>query len=594
MSSFFGEAGAAAVLVSILLSTFRVSVPLVFAAMGGVMSERSGVINIALEGLMLVGAFAAATGASFTHSPWMGALFGVLAGVALAAVYALFVIQFRADQIVAGTAINLFAFGVTPLLTKAFFDSTGATPSLALADRFGNQPLYLALVVVIGIAFWFRHSRLGLWLGFAGEHPEALSTAGIRVRTIRWFGVLAAGALAGMGGATLSIFLSSSFSRGMTAGRGFMALAALIFGKWRPIPTLFACLFFGLTDAVQIRLQGVPVFGGAPIPVQFIQILPYVFTVLVLAGFMGKSRPPRALGSPWLGVLLVGAFFLAPGCDFQAWKAKVGLDQSSPPVSRVAPVATDDLRSPVARKSRENGELLAEIIRVVFGHAPKNPAVFADYRASLNQGASLEGILNGLVHSTAYREFETTAPRASVAARAFFVDELVRLQEGLVSSGHDPIAFTDATPLPLAKIEIPTGAPDSGKLPETVWKYQRKTSPATYAKAFANSSTPILRRVFIEAVEARIDGFPSATSPEFGTWYSDLAARLAGAGVDFGLPQRNLASVDYHREMFRALVKSRTAGEVRDRILWESLNRYLRILNQLDRSDKVDVKEGVR
>ena len=231
MSDLFGDVGVMAMLISILLSTFRVSVPLVFAAMGGIMSERSGVINIALEGLMLVGAFAAATAATLTHSPWMGALFGVLAGVVLAALYAVFVIQFRADQIVAGTAVNLFAFGVTPLLTKAFFDSTGATPSLERADRFGNEPLYLALLVVVGIAFWFRHSRLALWLGFAGEHPEALSTAGIRVRSVRWFGVLAAGALAGLGGATLSIFLSSSFSRGMTAGRGFMALAALIFGN---------------------------------------------------------------------------------------------------------------------------------------------------------------------------------------------------------------------------------------------------------------------------------------------------------------------------------------------------------------------------
>jgi|GEM_PF-9621 len=576
MSALFGEAGALAVLVSILLSTFRVSVPLVFAAMGGILSERSGVINIALEGLMLVGAFAAATAASLTHSPWIGAAFGVLAGIVLAALYALFVIQFRADQIVAGTAINLFAFGVTPLLTKAFFDSTGATPSLELADRFGSQPLFLALLTVLVISAWFRYTRLGLWVGFAGEHPEALSTAGIRVRAVRWFGVLAAGALAGLGGATLSIFLSSSFSRGMTAGRGFMALAALIFGKWKPIPTLFACLFFGFTDAIQIRLQGVPLFGDTPIPVQFIQVLPYVFTVLVLAGFMGKSRPPRALGSPWLGVFFLGIFFLAPGCEMPAFLQRKVLSST---VSTTKPFTAE-------QRSRENSELLAELIRVVFGHEPKDVRSFSGYRASLDQGASLEGILNGLLHSGAYREIETTAPKASSLTRAFFVDELVRLQNGLVSMGHDPIPLFDFSPRPQAKIEMPTGMDAADSSAGRAWKFDLKTSPEAYANAFAETPGPVLRRILVEAVETRVDGFPSSTSREFGRWYADLAARLANAGIDFGLKERNDKSVTYYLEMFDDFVKTRTPAEVRDRILWESLNRYLRILNQLETKEK--------
>lgn len=563
MSALFGEVGAVAVLVSILLSTFRVSVPLVFAAMGGIMSERAGVINIALEGLMLVGAFAAATAATFTHSPWMGALFGVLAGVVLAAFYAVFVIQFRADQIVAGTAINLFAFGATPLLSKAFFDSTGATPSLELADRFGTQPLYLAFAVVVAIALWFRYSRYALWLGFAGEHPEALSTAGIRVRAVRWYGVLAAGALAGLGGAMLSIFLSSSFSRGMTAGRGFMALAALIFGKWRPVPTLFACLFFGLTDAVQIRLQGVPIFGDQPIPVQFIQVLPYVFTVLVLAGFMGKSRPPKALGSPWLGLLLVAAIFGASGCEAAV---------KTPPVD------------PAAARSLENGELFAEMVRVVFGKSPTDAASFAQYHASLNQGASLEGILNGLIHSSTYRTLEAKSPKAGELARTFFVDELVKLQEGLVSAGRAPIPFYDFTPKPLGKTEFPTGVSEGGGVATAgrAWKYDSKAAPVAYWTAFAESSVPTLKRVLVEAVQARIDGFPSATSPEFGSWFSELAARFSRSGVDFGLAQRNRAEVGFHREVFASFVNARAPSEVRDRILWESLNRYLRILNHLE------------
>ena len=136
-------------------------------------------------------------------------------------------------------------------------------------------------------------------MNFAGEHPEALDAAGIRVNRVRWLAVLASGALAGMGGASLSIFLSSSFSRDMTAGRGFMALAALIFGKWKPVPAALACLLFGFAEAVQIRLAGCDLWGSEPIPVQFIQILPYLVTILVLAGFVGHSRAPKALGTPF-------------------------------------------------------------------------------------------------------------------------------------------------------------------------------------------------------------------------------------------------------------------------------------------------------
>jgi len=142
-----------------------------------------------------------------------------------------------------------------------------------------------------------RYTRSGLWVSLAGEHPEALDAAGIRVNRVRWAAVLVSGALAGMGGATLSVFLSSSFSRNMTAGRGFIALAALIFGRWKPVPTAIACLMFGFAEALQFRLQGVSLGDGKPIPVQFIQVLPYVVTVLVLAGFVYRSRPPQAAGT---------------------------------------------------------------------------------------------------------------------------------------------------------------------------------------------------------------------------------------------------------------------------------------------------------
>jgi simple sugar transport system permease protein len=276
----------------LLASTLRVSTPLIFAALGGMFSERSGVINIALEGMMLIGAFGAAVGTLVTHSPWLGAACGMGAGLALAAIYALFVIRLRADQIVAGTAINMLAMGLTPFLCKILYDVTGSTPAIPIGERFRAAPLYLGWALVVSCWLWMKYTPSGLWVNFAGEHPEALDAAGVRVNRVRWMAVLVSGALTGMGGASLSIFLSSSFSRNMTAGRGFMALAALIFGKWRPLPTALACLLFGFADAVQIRLQGV-----GSIPVQFIQILPYLVTILVLAGFVGRSRPPKAIGT---------------------------------------------------------------------------------------------------------------------------------------------------------------------------------------------------------------------------------------------------------------------------------------------------------
>ena len=281
----------------LLASTLRVSTPLIFAALGGMLSERSGVINIALEGMMLVGAFGAAVGTLATHSPWLGSVLGMGAGVLLALVYGIFVIRLRANQIVAGTAINMLALGLTPFLCKIRYDVTGQTPAIPIDERFQSAPLYLSWVLVVVCWLGMKYTRQGLWLSFAGEHPEALDAAGIRVNRVRWAAVAASGALAGMGGASLSVFLSSSFARNMTAGRGFMALAALIFGKWKPVPTAVACLLFGFAEAVQIRLQGVVLWGKDPIPVQFIQILPYLVTILVLAGFVGRSRAPKALGT---------------------------------------------------------------------------------------------------------------------------------------------------------------------------------------------------------------------------------------------------------------------------------------------------------
>jgi simple sugar transport system permease protein len=279
-------------------STLRVSTPLIFAALGGWVSERSGVINIALEGLMLAGAFGAAVSAHATGSPFVGALGGLAAGASLAGVYAVSVVSLRINQIVAGTAINMLAAGATPLFCNLLFDSTSGTPSLPVSARFSSAPIGVGFLLMVLGSFWMERTRSGLWVRFAGENPEALEAAGIRVKRVRLAAVVASGALAGLGGASLSIFLASSFSRDMTAGRGFIALAALVFGKWKPVPTVAACLLFGLADALQIRLQGVALWGTTPLPVQFIQILPYVMTILILAGFVGKSKAPKALGLP--------------------------------------------------------------------------------------------------------------------------------------------------------------------------------------------------------------------------------------------------------------------------------------------------------
>ena len=283
-------------LLPLIGATIRVSTPLLLAAIGGLVSERAGVINIALEGMMLVGAFGGVAVALSTHSPWLGIGGAALSGALLAAFYGLFVIRLRSNQIVAGTAINLLAAGIPPFLCKIFYGVTISTPSLPIGERFQSAPVWLAVAAVLGVWLVMKRTPVGLWLQFAGEHPEALDSAGVRVNRVRWAAVMISGALAGMGGASLSIFLSSSFSRNMTAGRGFMALAALIFGKWRPFPTAIACLLFGFAEALQIRLQGVILWGTEPIPVQFIQILPYVVTVLVLAGVVGQARAPKALG----------------------------------------------------------------------------------------------------------------------------------------------------------------------------------------------------------------------------------------------------------------------------------------------------------
>ena len=286
--------------VGLLLSAMRLATPLLLAALGGLFSERAGVINIALEGLMLAGAFTAAAITHYTGSPWVGLVSAVVAGAAIAGVHAVASIRYRADQVVSGTAINILLTGVPALLSGAFFLSSGSTPQVPKEQLIPWTPIVIAALLVPLSYYVLYYTPFGLRLRAVGENPEAADAAGVSVNRLRYAAVLISGALAGIGGAYLSIGQSSLFTRNMTSGRGFIALAALIFGKWRPAQTMLACLFFGFTEAVTIQMQGVVRLpSGDDIPVQFIQMVPYVLTMVVLAGFIGHSRAPRALGRPY-------------------------------------------------------------------------------------------------------------------------------------------------------------------------------------------------------------------------------------------------------------------------------------------------------
>ena len=286
---------------ALIASSIRLATPLILAAMGGLFSERAGIINIALEAMMLAGAFTAASVTSSTGSPWFGLASAAVAGILLALVHAVGCIRYRADQVVSGTALNILMIGLPGFLGGALFRSSGSTPQIPQDQLLPLSPIVIAFAAVPAGWYLLYRTRFGLRLRAVGENPEAADAAGVDVARIQYAGVLLSGALAAIGGAYLSIGQSSLFTRNMTSGRGFIALAALIFGKWRPVPTLLACLFFGFTDALTIQMQGVVKLpSGEDVPVQFIQMVPYVLTIVVLAGFVGQARPPRALGRPYL------------------------------------------------------------------------------------------------------------------------------------------------------------------------------------------------------------------------------------------------------------------------------------------------------
>ncbi len=321
----------------ILDSTVRLATPLLLACLAGLFSERAGVFDIGLEGKMLVAAFFSAAVAVLTGSVWLGLLAGIAASVVFALIHGLAAITFRGDQLISGVAINFLAAGMTVLIAQDWFAQGGRTPSLSGAERFSNlqwpgadamrdayraaqaggadpsglSSIYWGLVsghtilvyvamLAVPVSWWvlFR-TRFGLRLRAVGENPGAVDTAGISVVRLRYAAVLIAGLLCGLAGAYLATGLAAGFVKDMTAGRGFIALAALIFAKWRPWYALGACLLFGFLEAVGNRFQSIDV-AGIPIPSQFMQALPYILTVVILAGFVGKAVPPRAGGEPYV------------------------------------------------------------------------------------------------------------------------------------------------------------------------------------------------------------------------------------------------------------------------------------------------------
>jgi simple sugar transport system permease protein len=280
----------------LLTSTLRLSIPLIFAAFGGLLSERSGIANIALEAYLLVSAFAAGAVTFASGHLMMGVIAGVAASGIVGCLFAAVCIWGRGDQIVVGTGFNLLAVGLLPVLTKAFFGLTGSTPSLPLPLRFSQPSVFFGLAVITLILLFlvFHRTRHGLRIIAAGENPNALSSQGVSYRLVRFRAVVEGSLIAGVGGVYLSLCQGSGYVREMSAGRGFIALAALIFGAWKPLPTFLACLFFAFADAIQIQLQGAKIAGWA-VPSEFVQIVPYVATLFVLAAYSRKMQAPAAL-----------------------------------------------------------------------------------------------------------------------------------------------------------------------------------------------------------------------------------------------------------------------------------------------------------
>jgi general nucleoside transport system permease protein len=299
-----------AALLDILASSLRLATPLIFCALAGVLAERAGVIDIGLEGKMLFAAFAAAAVGVTTESTTLAMAAAIAVAIALSCLHGFACVTYNGNQVISGLAVNIIAAGLTVVLGIAWFAQGGQTPPVIDVVRlkpitdtpiFNQSILVYVALALVGAVWWllFR-TRFGLRLRAVGENPAMVDAAGVSVAGVRYMALIGNGVLSGLAGCYLVLAQNASFAPNMTAGRGFMALAAMIFGKWHPVGALWACLLFGFLDAVAIRLQGTVLPGVGEVPVQFIQALPYLLTVILLAGFIGKATAPKALGSPYI------------------------------------------------------------------------------------------------------------------------------------------------------------------------------------------------------------------------------------------------------------------------------------------------------
>jgi len=280
--------------IAFVLQTLRIAAPILLAALGGVVSERSGIVDLSLEGKLLLGALATEIGAHATGSAVVGAAAGVAGGMLTGALYALVVVRFRADQVVSGIAINMLAIALGAYLIQLLYRSASNAPRIpGLPGNLLANPLFwLAVLLVPAVHLLIARTRFGLRVRAAGEHPDATASLGVSVPRVRWLAALLSGALAGLGGAWLALE-NHSFLSDMAAGRGYLALAAVIMGNWRPVGAALACLFFGAAQSLQIQLK---TSGILAIPDSLASIIPYVLTMIALAGFIGRTRPPASLG----------------------------------------------------------------------------------------------------------------------------------------------------------------------------------------------------------------------------------------------------------------------------------------------------------
>lgn len=562
-------------LYSFLESTIHLSVPLIFAALGGYFSERAGTVNIALEGLMLIAAFASAAAASIFHSAAIGLLFGIAAAVLFSSLHGFLCLKLKTDQILSGLAVNLLAMGLSPFFSKALFDTSGATPSLSRSEKIApfifTSPLVLAAFFFCGFAYWAHHNtKLGQYIRFAGEHPAALESQGVSTNKVRWIGVLLCGFFCGLGGAYLSIDHGSGFSRSMTAGRGFIALAALILARWHPLWLLGTALLFGAIDSIQMLLQGVPILHGATLPVQWIQMIPYLTTLIVLSGLASRKNTkvfvPKALGT--VSVLaVVFSTLLFSGCEYtdsaialfnEKLAPQLGIRLEKNANGKLSAQKPGEAQTPADLHKQVNGEFLQELFQATLGREAREEE-FVKLMNVLDQGAHYEGIYNGVVYSREYREKERGA--ADVGAVKAYAKIMTQI---ILDQKYDPLkihnraeAKPDVPPLEEAPIPQPSAQ-------------ERAELEQLYEKEAIVLPSYTLKRRLGEEVLKTID-LKKEYREKLATWYGRFSFFLNKMGVDFGLAQRNSTDEYYH-------YKWALEADL-DRLKWECLNRIHKILN---------------